>query len=358
MKRNIVKTVKLLGLVLMCMIGLLNFSVPTYASETYNYNFSFDNTEGIIYWGDTWQVYITVAPGTVVTVSIQDTHTVLENTLFIWQNDDGLLINPDVDFGKNSYTLPEIQEDENLVLQCPVWEHYADTNKAPKEVGYVNFYVSTYSSKLSAEKLEEIATLGGDYDVVMEDYVWHVNPQGVDVGTNELDMTVEIDSGVIEESVVDKYFYGYDTMELSLAHDGEFPFSKAVLELDAGVERAGKYGALYYYENNGFTYMTSALVTEDGKLSLDFQHASDYIVTFSDKEGAVEFVDVASKPSGDESTDNNEIITDGATSNDKESQSSEKNPSKIIAPIVVVGILIVVAVAIVLVGKRKNMKDN
>jgi len=351
MKRNIVTTVKLWGLVLMCMIGVLNFSVPTYASETYNYNFSFDNTEGITYWGDAWQVYITVAPGTVVTVSIQDTHTVLENTLYIWQNDDGLLINPDVDFGKNSYTLPEIQEGENLVLQCPVWEHYADTNKAPKEVGYVNFYVSTYSSKLSAEKLEEIAALGGDYDVVMEDYVWHVNPQGVDVGTNELDMTVEIDSGVIEESVVNTYFYGYDTMELSLAHDGEFPFSKTVLELDAGVERAGKYGALYYYENNGFTYITSALVTEDGKLNLDFHHASDYIVTFSDKEGEVEFVDATSKPS-DESIEHNEIITDGATSNDKESQSSQKDSSKIIVPIIV----IIVVVAIVLVGKRLVQK--
>ena len=347
MKRNIVKTVKIWVLVLLCMIGLFNFSVPTYAAETYNYNFSFDNTEGIRYWGDTWQVYITVAPGTVVTVSVQDTHTVLDKTLFIWQNDDGLLINPDVDFGKNSYTFPEIKEGENLVAQCPVWEHYADPNKAPKEVGYVNFYVSTYSSKVSAEKLQEIATLGGDYDIVMEDYVWHVNPQGVDVGTNPLDMTVEIDSGVIEESVVNTYFYGYDTMELSLAHDGAFPFSKTVLELDAGVERAGKYGALYYYENNGFTYITSALVSEDGKLNFDFQHASDYIVTFSDKEGDVEFVDVASKPS-DESNEDNEVITDGAISNDNESQSSEW-----IVPIIVAGIVIIVVVMLVLVRKKK-----
>ncbi len=357
MKRNIFTTVKLWGLVLMCMIGLLNFSVPTYASETYTYDFSFNNTDGIINWGDTWQVYITVAPGTVVTVNVHDTPATAAGTVFCWQNEDGVLINPGTDFWVTSYTFPEIQEGEFLSVCCPIYETYGNGNPW-NSVEEVNFYVSTYNSKLSVEDLQGIATMGGDYDVVMEDYVWHVNPQGVDVGTNDIDMTVEIDSGVIEESVVDKYFYGYDTMELSLAHDGEFPFSKAVLELDAGVERAGKYGALYYYENNGFTYMTSALVTEDGKLSLDFQHASDYIVTFSDKEGAVEFVDVASKPSGDESTDNNEIITDGATSNDKESQSSEKNPSKIIAPIVVVGILIVVAVAIVLVGKRKNMKDN
>ena len=351
MKRNFFTTVKVWMLVLMSMLGLLNFSVPTYAAETYNYNFSFDNTGGAVFWGDAWQVYITVAPGTVVTVSVQDTHTVLDKTMFIWQNDDGLLINPDVDFGKYSYTFPAIEEGENLVAQCPVWEHYDNPNKAPKEVGYVNFYVSTYSSKVSAEKLQEIATLGGDYDIVMEDYVWHVNPQGVDVGTNELDMTVEIDSGVIEEGVVNTYFYGYDTMELSLAHDGEFPFSKTVLELDAGVERAGKYAALYYYENNGFTYITSALVNKDGKVNLDFQHASDYIVTFSDKEGEVEFVDVASKPN-DEKIEDNEVITDGAISNNKDSLGSEKDSSKIMIPIIVAGIVIIVAVVIILMRKK------
>lgn len=286
-------------------------SCPVHAETSYTYDFSFDNPVGATFWIDAWQVYLTVAPGTVVTVNINDTHSVLENTRFIWQNNDGLLINPDLDLGINSYTFPAIQEGGILEAQCPVWELFGP-DKAPKEIGYVNFYISTYSPIVTPDKLREMATVGGEHKVVMEDYVWHIQVQSEDIEELELDFSVNMDSGTIDQDVVDTYFYGYDTMELSLAHNGDFPLSKAVLELDAGAERAGKFGALYYYVNSGFEYMSSALVSETGKLNLDFQHASDYIVVFSEAEGAVEFVEKQDENTDfpdSESTDSK--LTDG-----------------------------------------------
>ena len=86
--------------------------------------------------------------------------------------------------------------------------------------------------------------------------------------------------------------------------------------------------------------MNSSIVSEDGKLSLDFQHASDYIVVFSDAEGEVEFVDAASKQEDKNDAANNEATNDDSTNNDstlsnEEQQNSEDGSNTMIIPIVI-----------------------
>jgi hypothetical protein len=74
-------------------------------------------------------------------------------------------------------------------------------------------------------------------------------------------------------------------MSFSIAYDGAFAFD-AVLTIETGEEHSGKYANLYYYnpETGKLELVDSVPVDEAGEARFNMKHASDYAVTFTDKQ--------------------------------------------------------------------------
>ena len=72
------------------------------------------------------------------------------------------------------------------------------------------------------------------------------------------------------------------SIELSLAHDGEFGFT-AALRLYVGTQYNGKYANLYYYneKTGSLEYVKAVKVNADGAVEYEFTHASDYVIVMS-----------------------------------------------------------------------------
>lgn len=72
------------------------------------------------------------------------------------------------------------------------------------------------------------------------------------------------------------------SIELSLAHDGEFGFT-AALRLYVGTQYNGKYANLYYYneKTGSLEYVKAVKVNADGAVEYEFVHASDYVIVMS-----------------------------------------------------------------------------
>ena len=72
------------------------------------------------------------------------------------------------------------------------------------------------------------------------------------------------------------------SIELSLAHDGEFGFT-ATLRLYVGTQYNGKYANLYYYneKTGNLEYVKAVKVNADGAVEYEFVHASDYVIVMS-----------------------------------------------------------------------------
>lgn len=138
---------------------------------------------------------------------------------------------------------------------------------------------------ISKEILE--AAQGKDVDIKlnMGGYTWTINGQDIKASNlKDINLKVDVNTNAVPSSVVKKLAGGNPTMQLSLAHEGDFGFL-AELSLNVGSDKAGKYGNLFYYDSDGkMVYIDAGVVTADGMLSLTFSHASEYVVVFNEKQ--------------------------------------------------------------------------
>lgn len=127
------------------------------------------------------------------------------------------------------------------------------------------------------------AAKGQDVDVVLDmgGYSWTIN--GKDIKElKDVNLEVKINSNAIPNRIIDKLAGGKPTRQLSLTFDGDFGF-KADLNLNLGSEYAGQYGNLYYYDSSGkLVFMNAGKIDESGNASLEFSHASDYVVVIGE----------------------------------------------------------------------------
>jgi len=133
------------------------------------------------------------------------------------------------------------------------------------------------------------AVKGKDVDVVLDlgGYSWIIN--GLDITSSNLsDINLEVllDTKAIDENVLKEIAGEDETYQITLQHNGDFGFT-ASLKLNLGSENAGKFGNLYYYENNSkFVFMNTGLIDENGDVSLAFTHASDYVIIVGEERTA------------------------------------------------------------------------
>lgn len=120
---------------------------------------------------------------------------------------------------------------------------------------------------------------------VSDKVVWTINAKSITNVTKPLDLKVTLNTDNIPAAVVSALAGTKTTMQVSLAHDGVFGFEGA-LTLSVGADKAGKYGNLYYYNpaTGQLEYQQAVVVTNSGKVTYTFKHASEYVIVFDDKD--------------------------------------------------------------------------
>jgi len=119
--------------------------------------------------------------------------------------------------------------------------------------------------------------------LVMDGYSWTIN--GKDIQTiynrDRTDLKVTKNTNNIPGSTVTAIAGSNPSMQISLAHEGDFGF-KATLRIGVGSEHAGKYGNLYYHDSAGkMVFINAGQINSEGNVSLEFSHASDYLLVMS-----------------------------------------------------------------------------
>ena len=171
-------------------------------------------------------------------------------------------------------------------------------------------------TKVPAEIFESLA--GKDVDVTFDlgDIQWSVN--GADIPTDtdftDLDLGVNLDTHGIPVNVINTITGEVGTVQITLAHDGEFGFTMT-LTAPLGKENAGYWANLYHYKVNGgeadredplgddedaeaLNFEAAAKIDEDGSVTIPFSHASQYAIVIDTHSHATVdvsdiFIDVA-----------------------------------------------------------------
>ena len=114
---------------------------------------------------------------------------------------------------------------------------------------------------------------------------WTVNGQDIPEGVSlsDLDLGVTLNSDGIPVDVINSIPGERDTVQMTLAHDGDFGFTMT-LTAPLGEENAGYWANLYHFDEDAerLTFETAAEIDADGSVSLSLSHASQYAIVIDD----------------------------------------------------------------------------
>ena len=114
---------------------------------------------------------------------------------------------------------------------------------------------------------------------------WTVNGQDIPEGVSlsDLDLGVTLNSDGIPVDVINTIPGERDTVQMTLAHDGDFGFTMT-LTAPLGVENAGYWANLYHFDEDAerLIFETAAEIDADGSVSLSLSHASQYAIVIDD----------------------------------------------------------------------------
>ena len=153
-------------------------------------------------------------------------------------------------------------------------------------------------TKVPAEIFESLA--GKDVDVTFDlgDIQWSVN--GADIPTDtdftDLDLGASLGTSGIPVNVINTITGEVGTVQITLAHDGEFGFTMT-LTAPLGKENAGYWANLYHYDEDAeaLNFEAAAKIDETGSVTIPFSHASQYaIVIDTHSHAAVDVSDLFS----------------------------------------------------------------
>ena len=156
-------------------------------------------------------------------------------------------------------------------------------------------------TKVPAEILESLAGKDVEISFDLGNVQWTVN--GADIPTDadftDLDLRVDLDTSGIPVNVINAITGEVGTVQITLAHDGEFGFTMTLTAL-LGKENAGYWANLYHYDESAeaMNFEAAARIDQDGSVTIPFTHASQYaIVIDTHSHAAVDvsdiFIDVA-----------------------------------------------------------------
>ena len=138
------------------------------------------------------------------------------------------------------------------------------------------------STKLDKEVFETLAGQDITLEIALEGGVtWTVNGTDIpaDANLSDLDLGVEMNSDGIPVDVVNSITGEHGTVQITLAHNGEFGFTMT-LTAPLGKENAGYWANLYHYDEDAeaLNFEAAAKIDEDGSVTIPFSHASQYAI--------------------------------------------------------------------------------
>ena len=136
-------------------------------------------------------------------------------------------------------------------------------------------------TKVPAEIFESLAGKDVEISFDLGDIQWRVS--GADIPTDtdftDLDLGVNLDTHGIPVNVINTITGEVGTVQITLAHDGEFGFTMT-LTAPLGKENAGYWANLYHYDEDAeaLNFEAAAKIDEDGSVTIPFSHASQYAI--------------------------------------------------------------------------------
>ena len=174
-----------------------------------------------------------------------------------------------------------------------------DKIEAAKDGATVEITLRTGQTTLNKEVFEELAGRDVTLKVNLPGGVsWTVNGQDIptDLDFTDLDLGVSLNTSTIPVDVINLVTEEKGSIQLALAHDGEFGFT-LTLTAPLGVENKGLWANLYHYDTTlkQMLFETSAQVDASGNVALKFTHASEYAIVLDEKSHELPFTDVGKK---------------------------------------------------------------
>lgn len=153
------------------------------------------------------------------------------------------------------------------------------------------------TTEVPAEVFEAVAGKDVTLELDMGGGVkWEINGQDIptDLDFTDLDLGVSMNTSDIPVDVINLVTGEKGTVQLSLAHDGEFGFT-LTLTAPLGVENKGLWANLYHYNTTlkQMLFETSAQVDASGNVALKFTHASEYAIVLDESSHELPFTDTA-----------------------------------------------------------------
>ena len=140
---------------------------------------------------------------------------------------------------------------------------------------------------LEREVFEELAGQDITLEIDAGDGVlWTVNGLDIpeDTRLHDLDLDVDLGDSDIPARVINAVTGEIGTVQLSLAHDGEFGFTMT-LSAPLGQDNVDYWANLYWFNERTeeLEFQQAAQIANDGTAEFDLDHASDYAIVIDDK---------------------------------------------------------------------------
>ncbi len=140
---------------------------------------------------------------------------------------------------------------------------------------------------LEREVFEELAGQDITLEIDAGDGVlWTVNGLDIpeDTRLHDLDLDVDLGDSDIPATVLNAVTGEIGTVQLSLAHDGQFGFTMT-LSAPLGRDNADYWANLYWYNERTeeLEFQQAARIAKDGTAEFDLDHASDYAIVIDDR---------------------------------------------------------------------------
>ena len=153
------------------------------------------------------------------------------------------------------------------------------------------------TTEVPAEVFEAVAGKDVTLELDMGGGVkWEINGKNIptDLDFTDLDLGVSLNTSDIPVDVINMVTGEKSTVQLSLAHDGEFGFT-LTLTAPVGTENKGLWANLYHYNTTKkqMLFETSAQVDSSGNVALKFTHASEYAIVLDESSHELPFTDTA-----------------------------------------------------------------
>ena len=153
------------------------------------------------------------------------------------------------------------------------------------------------TTEVPAEVFEAVAGKDVTLELDMGGGVkWEINGQDIpaDADLTDLDLGVTMNTSDIPMDVINLVTGEKSTVQLTLAHDGEFGFT-LTLTAPVGVQNKGLWANLYHYNTTQkqMLFETAAQVDASGNVALKFTHASEYAIVLDESSHELPFTDTA-----------------------------------------------------------------